>query len=460
MEIAPGTDIAAGSFLWTIPLHLPTSPAYRIKITSLTDTAIFDESETFTITHTPTTLTLTAPAAGAGWNTGTSNYITWTSTGTPGSGADLVLYRDDSLVRDIVLNTSIASGRFSWSIPWSLPTSSSYRIKITGTSDTSLNDYSDYFTITHTAAVTVTTPSAGTAWNAGSSHYIYWSSLTSTPGSYVSLYLCDSIQTIAIVSGISRANGYYYWSIPFSTKENSAYRIKIVSTTDTTAYGYSGFFTIHSQPNLITLTSPVSGVTWTAGQYYTIYWTYSGPDLAGTDVKIDLYDSTTMVETIQPGAAIGNLSFFWQVPSSLPTGSGYRMRIEDLALDTVFDFSDYFTISNPALIGDAYEPDSSYLLAKPIVRNDLPQSRTLSDDYDEDWIKFDAVSGTTYTIETQGSTDTYIDLFGTNGTSLLLSDDDSGDGFNAKIVWTCPASGTYYFVVAGWDVGSYTVTLR
>jgi hypothetical protein len=462
--IVDSTAIAAGYYRWFLPAALPTSAAYQIKITALTDSSVFDESDLFTIMKTPATITVTLPSSGTNWNTGTSHTIYWSFTGNPGTYVNVTLFDGSALVAGLSpgVGTATAAGSFLWNIPWTLPTSSNYRIQITSISDTTVYGWSSPFTLTHVSpTITVTAPAAGAVWSAGTSYSINWTTSATVPGDYVAIYLCDSAQTImAIDSGYLKTVGSYLWTIPVTLAGGTSYRVKVVSTGDTSVYGCSGTFTVITRPNRVTLTAPTSGSSWIAGDWYTIYWTYTGAGLVGTDITLELYDSASLIDTLLPSAAIANLSYPWQIPLSLPAGSGYRVKISSVALDTVHDFSDYFIVTNPALIGDKYEPDSTFAQAKAIVKDSAAQSRTLSDTLDEDWIKFAAVSGTTYTIETQGPTDTYINLYGTDGVSLLASDDDSGTYPNAKIVWTCPSSGTYYFTVAGWSVGSYTVTLR
>jgi hypothetical protein len=461
--ITSGTGTANGQYSWNIPSTVPTSSGYRIKITSVSDTTVCAFSTPFTITKIPSTLTIKAPSSTANWNTGATDTISWASTGNPGSYASLALYNDTSFVTDITLSTGIASGNYFWTIPLTLPTSSTYRIKITSTSDASIYGFSNTFSITHIPPINVTAPRAGATWNAGSSNYLFWTSNSNVPGSFVTIYLYDSTALVTVIaSDVNRANGNYYWTpLPATLRGGSKYRIQIVSTADITLYGYSGYFTIAALPNRLTITTPDKNSIWTAGDYYTIYWSYSGGDLPGSYVKLDLYNSSSLVQTISSSTYATNGLFSWQIPPSLASNSQYRIKITSTAIDTVSDFSDSFTITNPALIGDAYEPDSTPALAKPIVKGGPAQSHTLSDSTDEDYLKFVADSGTTYTIETQGSTDTYLNLYGMDGVTLIASDDDiSGTDLNARIVWTCPQSGTYYFEVAGWDVGSYTVTLR
>jgi hypothetical protein len=129
-------------------------------------------------------------------------------------------------------------------------------------------------------------------------------------------------------------------------------------------------------------------------------------------------------------------------------------------MDTVYGFSNYFQIMNSS-VGDSYEPDSSSTLAKPVIVGTTAQDHTLTSG-DKDWLSFGATSGTSYTMETSGNLDTYMNLFSTDGATLISSDDDGGTGYNAKIIWTCTTTGTYYFEVIGisGSVGNYAVSVR
>ena len=89
------------------------------------------------------------------------------------------------------------------------------------------------------------------------------------------------------------------------------------------------------------------------------------------------------------------------------------------------------------------------------------------------WYQFSAVAGLVYDITTRGpndATDTTIFLYDTDGQTLLVENDDfesslSGDyplNISSRIIWTCPASGTYYLMVQGYDdveEGEYTALI-
>ena len=102
------------------------------------------------------------------WSTGSSYYIYWSYTGSPGSYISLALFDSTtSQVATITSSSYLSNGDYYWTIP-STVTTGKYRIKIASTSDTTINAFSGVFTITKIAAgITVTTPSATTSWSTG-----------------------------------------------------------------------------------------------------------------------------------------------------------------------------------------------------------------------------------------------------------------------------------------------------
>ena len=83
---------------------------------------------------------------------------------------------------------------------------------------------------------------------------------------------------------------------------------------------------------------------------------------------------------------------------------------------------------------------------------------------DVDWFSFAAVGGVAYQISTTLGTliDSVLRVIGTNGTTELAEDDDSGPGDASLINWTAPANGTYYVEARGFGgtTGSYNVLIE
>lgn len=81
---------------------------------------------------------------------------------------------------------------------------------------------------------------------------------------------------------------------------------------------------------------------------------------------------------------------------------------------------------------------------------------------EKDWFRFVVATSGTHTIESWAGTllDNYMYLYGPNSqTALIDSDDDSGEGLAAKIVWIL-SPGTYYVMMQAYDssgTGTYTI---
>jgi len=100
---------------------------------------------------------------------------------------------------------------------------------------------------------------------------------------------------------------------------------------------------------------------------------------------------------------------------------------------------------------DLYESDNDPASAHLIQGT---ETHNIHASGDEDWVKFDAVAGTTYGIQTSNldiAADTYIYLYDTDGTTLLAAADDYGGTLASRIEWQAAADGTYYVAVKHWN---------
>ena len=220
----------------------------------------------------------------------------------------------------------------------------------------------------------------------------------------------------------------------------------------------SCYFTLYSLfSGTFTITSPPASAVWNADSTYPVQWTTTGTP--GYYATISLFKDAEPVHVFSNVAEIvtGSLPAFF--PANLVSGSTYRVMISSNQDNGIFAYSGYFTVVgvNP----DAYEPDNSFFSAKSITTDSVEQSRNLTIN-DTDWVSFSADSGATYTIETFGTTNTVLSLYGPDGVTLITSDNNSGSGSNAMISWACPASGTCYFTVTGYAgaTGEYTLYVQ
>lgn len=85
-----------------------------------------------------------------------------------------------------------------------------------------------------------------------------------------------------------------------------------------------------------------------------------------------------------------------------------------------------------------------------------PRQESISQAGEVDWYRFISPAASTYTIDTQGSTDIFMALFGPNNqTTLVAEDDDSGQGSTSRIVSNLSA-GTYFVRIRHYQVSKGT----
>ncbi|MGQ9478257.1 MAG: DVUA0089 family protein [Candidatus Bipolaricaulia bacterium] len=145
-----------------------------------------------------------------------------------------------------------------------------------------------------------------------------------------------------------------------------------------------------------------------------------------------------------PAPASG--TYFLAVRHASPSGTG--------GYELVLERSGY---------GDDYGNDPASAAAIPT--DGAPVRGRIEVPGDIDYFSFSAKAEGEYTISTSGLSpemDTVLTLYGPDGRTVLAEDDNSGGGRASKLVWTCPASGTYYLSVrhARADgTGSYMLTI-
>ena len=148
--LAASVPSDASALPWTVPDGLPPATDYNIKVRSLTSGLVFGYSAPFTIPSPAGSVSVFRPGAGARCPRGSTFRISWTATGDPGAQLDIDLFKGTGAGAPswpLFRGSNAARGYRSWTIPWSLPNGSDYRIKITSQSDPTIFDYSEAFGI-------------------------------------------------------------------------------------------------------------------------------------------------------------------------------------------------------------------------------------------------------------------------------------------------------------------------
>jgi hypothetical protein len=277
----------------------------------------------------------------------------------------------------------------------------------------------------------------------------------------------DDISSGNLASGIAYTipeAGIYYVAVfvsPFASEGPGAYELRILSEDD---YPDSPGM---DAPLLPTDGTEVSGqfesagdVDWfrleaEAGRRYVIE---TGNLSAGCDTVMEIYepDGSTLLaydDDNGEGAAsrlegliASTRTLFIKLRHYSPLGKGsYSIRVVSLASDDHADLASAGT---------------------PIDADGTPISGEIGAAGDVDWFQVEAQEGVAYVIETaclDEACDTVVELYGTDGSTLIAADDDGGVGLGSRIVWTAQTSGTYYIPVLHFcseETGAYQISIR
>ncbi len=143
--VTSSTPLASGSYAWTIPSDVSYGTDYLIKITSTSSSTSDISDSYFAINAAPVqgSITVISPNGGQTYKAESTQTITWTSAGNPGSYVKIELLKSSVLNRTISSRASMGSGSFAWKIHTKQTPGSDYRIRITSTSDATVKDTSD-----------------------------------------------------------------------------------------------------------------------------------------------------------------------------------------------------------------------------------------------------------------------------------------------------------------------------
>ncbi|MFH2029012.1 MAG: hypothetical protein ABIJ40_00115, partial [Bacteroidota bacterium] len=319
-SIASNLNAGAGIYQWTVP-NSPSSNAL-IRVTDSAANLVQDQSDAkFNILS----LAITSPLGSEVWEVGATKNITWTQSGI---GTLKIQYSSNNgtswnLIDDSVNPTLLSK---SWVLP-NAPGSQTL-VKLSDKSDSTISSVSSAFTI---GEITITAPTAGISWKAGTSQNIKWtaSSVVST----VNLeYSTDGGSNwTSIKTGVRGDLGAYSWTIPSGISTLIA-KVRVNhSLAGSEISTESSSFTINS----LDLTAPNGGEIWQAGTVQKITWTSS----VITNIKIDYStnNGTSWVNII-PSTSASSGSYDWTLPPTLSSAQGL-IKISDAANSTVKDSS-------------------------------------------------------------------------------------------------------------------------
>lgn len=168
------------------------------------------------------TVKVNSPNGGENWQVGTSQNITWTSSGVDNVRIEYTTNNGTSWI-NIVTSTSLTPGSYIWTVP-NTP-STQCKVRVSDASNNSVADQSDgLFTISSTPNIKVVQPNGGENWQGGTTQNITW-----TSGNVENVkieYSTNNGTSWSVIAASTPANtGNYSWTIPNISSDQCLVRI-------------------------------------------------------------------------------------------------------------------------------------------------------------------------------------------------------------------------------------------
>ncbi|MCU0286315.1 MAG: M12 family metallo-peptidase, partial [Acidobacteria bacterium] len=174
-------------------------------------------------------ITVISPNGGETWAAGSSQTVTWTSSGSI-TNVKIEYSTNNGSTWTTVISSTANDGSYSWTVPSVSSTQCKIRIKeaATGTpSDTSNAVFS--IVSSSSPTITVTSPNGGENLTAGSSHTITWST-TGTVGNVKIQYSTNNGSSWSNVVTSTANDGSHKWTVP--SVSSTQCRVKIFEASD------------------------------------------------------------------------------------------------------------------------------------------------------------------------------------------------------------------------------------
>jgi len=323
-----------GSQNWNIPAV--QSITALVRVSDATNSAINDVSNAVfaIVTSGPITLTLLSPNGDEKLTAGSTQPITWASTG---SIANVKLeYSLNNGSSWITISTSTANdGSFDWNVP--AVVSLTALVRISDASNSAINDVSDAtFSILPLVEplISITSPNGGEIWLVGTTQSVSWTS-TGTINEVRLEYSLNNGGTWTTFKDHTPNDGGFGWTLPLVESSNALVRISDANNSGINDVSDAVFSIVNTLPATLALLAPNGGEIWTTGSSQQINWTSTG---AIASVKLDYSLDNGGSWTTIDNSVNNDGEFNWSVPAV--ESDSALVQISDAANETVFDVSD------------------------------------------------------------------------------------------------------------------------
>jgi hypothetical protein len=264
-----------GSYDWTVPDDVSSLNAVRISVAEEDSIDDYSNGMFSIVSAGGPTITVTSPNGSETWAVGSTQTITWTSTGTVGNVK--IQYFNENFLSGVTIAASTANdGSYSWTVPDDI---SSYNfVKISEASDSDPQDSSDdNFSIVSapTPTITVTSPNGGESLTAGSVQAITWTG-TGTVGDVKIQYSANNGSSWNTITSSTANDGTHNWTVPNVNSSQCLVKVSEASDGSPSDTSNAVFSVANAVSPTITVTSPNGGESLTAGSVQGITWTGTG----------------------------------------------------------------------------------------------------------------------------------------------------------------------------------------
>ena len=281
-------------------------------------------------------ITITSPTGETSWERGTSQYITWETTGNI-KNLDIELWKGGIWQESIATNTKNDQAKY-WEISEVMIADKDYQIKIIDSENSSIFTYSEEFEIYQVPDLWVISPHSASSWKADSSELITWETSERIFVENVDIELYKGINFKKSIANNTPNDGIFLWFLPKTPKPGDQWNIKITDSENPSIYGFSEHFEIYSEKS-IRIIYPRGFGHWGAPNDYILNWTWTG-DIE--NVNLEMYLGSDLMYNVNQTS--NNGTYLWSVPQDILPGMNWRIKIYASDYIHIYDITDNFQI--------------------------------------------------------------------------------------------------------------------